>query len=282
MNKNVSTFIGCDSGYKDAEIVVFGAPFDSTSSFRPGSRFAPGAMRAESSGIETYSPYQDRDLSEIRVFDGGDLELPFGSAEKALRQTEKFTARIIKDKKTPCMLGGEHLLSLGAVRAAQKVYPDLCVLHFDAHADLRDQYLGEALSHATVMRRVWDVLGDGRIFQFGVRSGEKAEFQWARDHVFLHKYDLNGLPDAAKLLSGKPVYFSLDLDVLDPSALPGTGTPEAGGVSFPELLHAVGVVSSLNVVGFDICELSPEYDRSGASTALACKLLRELLLAFHR
>lgn len=282
MNKNISTFIGCDSAYEDAQLVLFGAPFDCTTSYRPGTRFASSAMRSESYGIETYSPYQDKDLEDLRIFDGGDLELPFGSADRALAQIEAFAARVLGDGKLPCMIGGEHLVTLGAVRAAVKKYPELHIVHFDAHADLREEYLGETLSHATVMRRVWELVGDGRIFQFGIRSGERAEFLWAREHVYTHKFDLNGLDKILESLHGKPVYFTLDLDVLDPSAFPGTGTPEAGGVSFIDLMRAVEALKTLDIVGFDMNELSPVYDQSGASTAMACKLLRELILAFGR
>lgn len=278
MNKNIETFIGCDSEYKDAKIVLFGAPFDSTTSFRPGARFASRAMRGDSFGIETYSPYQDRDLSDVRVFDGGDLELCFGNPEKALAQIERFTAEVVSDGKIPCMIGGEHLVTLGAVRAVIKKYPDLHILHFDAHADLRNDYLGETLSHASVMRRIWDITGDGRIFQFGIRSGDKTEFDWGKNHVFTNKFNFEGLSEVVKRLSGKPVYLTIDLDVLDPSVFPGTGTPEAGGVSFMELLGACLEVKKLNIVGFDINELCPIYDQSGTSTAVACKILRELLL----
>ena len=236
-------------------------------------------MRSESFGIETYSPYQDKDLEDISVFDGGDLELSFGNTERALAQIEAFTGQIVEDDKTPCMIGGEHLVTLGAVRAVAKKYPDLHVIQFDAHADLRDDYLGETLSHATVIHRVWDLLGDDKIFQFGIRSADRSEFQWGKDHVFTNKFNFNSLEEVIDKLEGKPVYFTIDLDVLDPSVFPGTGTPEAGGVSFMELLQAILKVSELNIVGCDINELSPIYDQSGVSTAVACKVLRELLLA---
>ncbi|WP_460280050.1 agmatinase [Clostridium sp. CTA-5] len=281
MHRNIETFIGCDNKYEESKIVVFGAPFDSTTSFRPGTRFASKTMRSESFGIETYSPYQNKDLEDINIFDGGDLELCFGSANKSLEQIEEFASNIIEDNKIPCMIGGEHLVTLGAVKGVLKKYPDLHVIHFDAHADLRDNYLGEKLSHATVMRRVWDLIGDKKIFQFGIRSGEREEFLWAKDHVTTNKFDFAGINEAIEYLKGKPVYFSIDLDVLDSSVFPGTGTPEAGGVTFKELLKAIINVSQLNVVGCDINELSPIYDQSGTSTATACKILRELLLAIY-
>lgn len=279
LNKNIETFLGCDNEYGEADIVVFGAPFDSTTSFRPGTRFASRTMRGESYGLETYSPYQDKDLEDYFIFDGGDLELCFGDTEKALTAIESYTTRVLRDNKRPVMIGGEHLVTLGAVRAVARKYPDLHVVHFDAHADLRDDYLGVTLSHATVLHRVWDIIGDGRIYQFGIRSGERSEFQWGKEHVTTQKFNFEGLAEVIEKLQGQPVYFTLDLDVLDPSVFPGTGTPEPGGVSFIELLEAIQQVSRLNLVGCDINELSPVYDQSGASTAVACKVLRELLLA---
>ena len=279
MKPNIETFIGCDNSYEESKIVLFGAPFDSTTSFRPGTRFASKAMRSESFGIETYSPYQDGDLEDFAVFDSGDLELPFGNTQRVLDQIEEHTAEILKDGKIPCMIGGEHLVTLGAMRAVVKQYPDVHVIHFDAHADLREDYLEERFSHATVLHRVWDLVGDGKIFQFGIRSGDRSEFVWAKDHVFTNKFNFHCLKEIVNQLQGKPVYFTLDLDVLDPSVFPGTGTPEAGGVSFQELLEAMIQVSHLNIVGFDVNELSPVYDQSGSSTAMACKVLRELLIA---
>ncbi len=279
-NKNVETFLGCDREYDEAQIVLFGAPFDSTTSYRPGTRFASRTMRAESYGLETFSPYLDLDLEDAHIFDGGDLELPFGSVEDALQDIENFTADIVKDDKIPLMIGGEHLVTLGSVRAVAAKYPDLHIVHFDAHADLRDDYLGAKLSHATVLHRVWDIVGDGRIFQFGIRSGERAEFAWGKKHVQSQRFNFNGLAEVVKQLKGKPVYFTVDLDVLDAAVFPGTGTPEAGGVSFEELRTAMNLVANeCRVVGCDMVELSPPYDHSGISTATALKLLREYLLA---
>ncbi len=278
MNKNTQCFLGCDAEYQNADIVLFGVPFDGTTSFRPGTRFGPSAIRSESFGLETYSPYCDRDLVDCRVFDGGDLELPFGNPSRMLELTERYTERVLSDGKLPVMLGGEHLVTLGAVRAVLARYPEAHIIHFDAHTDLRSDYLGEELSHATVMRQIWKLVGDGRIHQFGIRSGEREEFSFAGLHTDLHKFDLRDFEALVPELAGKPVYFSLDLDVLDPSVFCGTGTPEPGGVSFRELLEAVLRLHALNIVGCDVNELSPHYDQSGASTAVACKIVRELLL----
>ena len=281
LKKNVETFIGCESEFYDADIVIFGAPFDSTTSYRPGTRFGGKAMRSESFGLETYSPYQDKDLTDISVYDGGELELPFGSPERALDMITDYTMQVISSGKIPVMMGGEHLVTLGAVRAVAEKYPDLHIIHFDAHADLRDDYLGTKLSHACVLHRCWDILGDHRIYQFGIRSGDRSEFQWGKDHVYTNKFNLDTLDEIVEKLKGKPVYFTIDLDVLDPSVFPGTGTPEAGGISFMDLLGGIIKVGRLNIVGADVNELSPMLDPSGASTAVACKVMRELLLSIN-
>lgn len=278
LNKNIETFLGCDNDYKESDIVIFGAPFDSTTSYRPGTRFASRTMRAESYGLETYSPYQDLDLEDFKIFDAGDLELCFGDTELALKDITEMTRTILSDGKLPFMIGGEHLVTLGAVRAMAEKYPDLHIVHFDAHADLREEYLGARLSHASVIHRCWDIIGDGKIYQFGIRSGDRAEFEWGKNHVITQKFDFSGLEDVIKKLKDKPVYFTLDLDVLDPSVFPGTGTPEAGGVSFIQLLDAILKVGELDIVGTDINELSPMLDQSGASTAVALKIMREWLL----
>lgn len=278
LSPNVETFLGCDASFDEARIVIYGAPFDSTTSFRPGTRFASHIMRGESYGLETYSPYQDLDMEDTRIFDSGDLELCFGDAEQALRDIELRAREILVANKLPFMIGGEHLVSLGAIRAAADKYPDLHILHFDAHTDLRDEYLGTKLTHAGVMRRAWDLVGDEHIWQLGIRSGLREEFQWAREHTRLHKFDLKAMPDAMAALKGKPVYFTIDLDVMDPSVFPGTGTPEYGGVSFKELMEAAILGCSLNIVGCDVVELAPGLDQSGASTAAALKILREMLL----
>ena len=281
MNPNVETFIGCDASYEEAGIVLFGAPFDSTTSFRPGARFGSAAMRHESFGLETYSPYQDKDLTDYAVFDSGDIELCFGSAESALADIEARARQILADGKLPLLLGGEHLVTLGSVRAVAEKYPDLHIIHFDAHADLRQDYLGAQLSHACVLRRCHDILGDGRIHQFCIRSGDREEFRFAEQHTDMHKFSFDGLDEVVARLAADntPVYFTIDLDCLDCAVFPGTGTPEAGGISFLQLIEAIGKVCRANIVAADVNELAPMLDTSGMSTATACKVLRELLLS---
>ncbi|HZJ82910.1 MAG TPA: agmatinase [Clostridia bacterium] len=280
LNKNIETFIGCDCEYEDAKIVIFGAPFDSTTSYRPGARFGPKAIRNESFGLETYSPYVDRDLADMSIFDSGDLELSFGDTGLALLDIEERTRVILNDGKLPLMIGGEHLVTLGAVKAIVHKYPKLNIIHFDAHGDLRDDYLGAKLSHACVMRRCWELVGNDRIFQFGIRSGDREEFLWGADHVKTQRFNFEGLKETINSIDKEPVYLSIDLDILDPSVFPGTGTPEAGGVSFLQLIDAIyAVCETSQIVGCDVTELSPIYDPSGISTATACKVIRELLLS---
>lgn len=280
LNRNVHTFLGFEDEYTDAELVVFGAPFDGTTSFRPGTRFASDIMRSDSYGLETYSPYLDKDLDDYKLFDGGDLELPFGNPQRALDDIEAFAKGIIEDNKKPFMIGGEHLVTLPVVKALYEKHEDLYLIHLDAHTDLREDYMGEKLSHASVIKRCWDFLGDDRIFQFGIRSGLREEFEWAKSHTTLRKFDLKGLEEVVEKLKDKKVYITIDLDVLDPSIFAGTGTPEAGGISFKEMLGAIEAFNKLeNVVGCDIVELAPHYDQSGVSNAVACKVLRELTLA---
>lgn len=279
MNNKVTPFIGFDKEFEESELVLFGAPFDGTTSFRPGTRFGPTHMRNDSYGLETYSPYIDMDLEDYNLFDYGDLELPFGNTIKALNMIEDLSDFISSHNKKPLMIGGEHLVTLPNIKALTKKYKDIHVIHFDAHTDLRHNYMGEKLSHATVIKRVWDIIGDNRIFQFGIRSGLKEEFSWASKHTNLNKFNLNNLKETVEILKDKPVYVTIDLDVLDPSVFCGTGTIEPGGVTFKELLEAIYDLRHLNIVGADVVELSPHYDQSGMSTAVACKVLRELTLS---
>ena len=285
MTPQTNQFIGCDKPYADARVVLFGAPYDSTTSFRPGTRFGPNAMRMESFGIETYSMLWDRDLlDDTSVFDSGDLELPFGNQEQTLEMIEARAAEILADGKMPFLLGGEHLVTLGAVRAVTKKYPNLHIIHFDAHADLREDYLGNPLSHACVLRRCHDLLGDGRIFQFGIRSGTREERQFMLEgHVTTELFSDQTLAKVLESIGPKvPVYVTIDMDVLDPSEFPGTGTQEAGGFHYRQLVADVNLICrELNVVAMDNVELNPGLDPSGRSTALACKFLRDVLLSLR-
>jgi agmatinase len=271
-------FIGFDAAYEEAELVLFGIPYDGTTSFRPGTRFGPGAARQDSFGIETYSPYFDQDLEDYKLCDLGDIELAFGNSARVMETIEQFARPIVQDDKKIVSIGGEHLVTYPVFKAVFEKYPDLAIVHLDAHTDLRDDFMGEKLSHATVIKRIWDHVGDDSIFQFGIRSGLKEEFEWAKQHTHLEKFSTRTLSDAIQRIGQRPVYLTIDLDVLDPSIFSGTGTPEPGGLSFSALIEALQTLKGLNIVAADAVELAPHYDQSGVSTAVACKLIREITL----
>lgn len=278
MNKNILTFIGCDSDFHESKIAMFGAPYDGTTSFRPGTRFAPNVIRNDSYGLETYSPYLDLHIEDKLVFDMGDLELPFGSPQKVFNIIYSNAKDLVESGKKPFMIGGEHSVSYPVIKALHEKYEDLHIVHLDAHTDLREDYMGEKLSHASVIKRAYDILGNDRIFQFGIRSGTKEEFEFGFENTNLNRFNLEAIDLYLERLKDKPVYLTIDLDVLDPSVFSGTGTPEPGGVTFKELLEFLSKVKDLNFVGADAVELAPNYDVSGASTAVACKTIREMLL----
>lgn len=280
MKAQSNSFIGFEDEFNESSAVLFGVPFDGTTSFKPGARFAPSAMREDSWAIESYSPYLDKDLEDLKLFDYGNLELPFGDKMSALAMIEEIVDEIVESGKKPIMIGGEHLVSYAPIKSLVKKYSDLNIIHFDAHTDLRRDYLGEKFSHATVLRRIYDLVGDGKLNQFCIRSGLKEEFEWAKEHAHLEKFTYKTLESRVDELIKEPVYITIDLDVFDPSVFPGTGTPEPGGINFHQMLEIIGILSKLeNVVGIDVVELSPKHDASGVSTAVACKTLRELVLA---
>ncbi|MDR2867482.1 MAG: agmatinase [Acholeplasmatales bacterium] len=277
------SFQSCNSNYPESEVVIFSVPMDTTTSFRPGTRFAGNAIRVNSIGIEWYSPYQDKSLKDYHTCDLGDLDIGVGNIKLALDCVYRTTKKILNDQKKPLMIGGEHLVSYSTIKALYEKYPDLRVIHLDAHTDLRVDFLGNIWSHATFMRHVHQFLGDGRIYQFGIRSGDKEEFEWAQTHVIQQKYEISNLSKVVEEIKNHPVYVTIDLDVLDPAYFPGTGTPEPGGITYKELLGALTEFGKLdNFVGADIVELAPMLDSSGSSTMVAIKTLRELVLLLHK
>lgn len=279
---NTPTFMSMDDSYEESKLVVFGAGFDGTTSNRPGTRFAASSMRPEFYGLETYSPILDLDMDDYKICDIGDLELSIGNTDTVLNEIYEGTKSIINDNKVPFMIGGEHLVTLPAFKAVYEKYNDLYVLHFDAHTDLREEYNNNENSHATVIKRIWDIVGDNKIFQFGIRSGTKEEFEFALKykHTYMETHTINTFKEIVDKLENKNIYLTIDLDVLDPSIFPGTGTPEPGGVTYKEFEGIFKILknSNINLVGLDIVELSPDYDNTNVSTVTACKILRELAL----
>lgn len=274
------TFVSARAPWKKAEAVILGCPYDGSASFRPGARFGPSAIRRASWGIETFSPYLKKDLTRLSLHDMGDIELPFGDKNRSLDLIRKAVREILSAKKFPILLGGDHLITLPVVEEVLRIYPSLHLIHIDAHTDLREDYLGETLSHSTVMRKIIDRLGRGRLFQLGVRSGTEEEFRLAGKMKSLVSTKPGPLRAMVKHLRGKPVYISLDLDVFDPGLLPGVGTPEPGGFCFQDFISLLKELQTLHVIGFDLVELTPDYDLSQISSVTASVVLRELILAF--
>lgn len=274
-------FMGGDTSYEASDAVILGIPMDYTVSFRPGTRMGALSIRNVSVGIEEYSVYLDRDLGDYAYCDLGDLALPFGNVNRSLDLIEKASRQVLEDGKFPIFIGGEHLVTYPLIKPFVEKYPDLRVVHFDAHADLRTDYYGENNSHATVMHKVAEMLGPKRVYQFGIRSGTREEFLYARENTYLVLEEvLEPLKAVLDELKGKPVYVTLDIDVVDPAFAPGTGTQEAGGCTSREIIKAIHALQDLNVVGFDLVEVSPATDSSERTALLAAKLVREAILSF--
>jgi len=261
------------------DIRIIGAPFDGTVSFRPGARFGPAAIREASNGVETWSPVLDRDLENVRYADAGDLELPMGSAETSMAAIREAVEDALSDDAIPFILGGEHLVSLPAIEAVYRKYPDLVVVQLDAHADQREDYLGVKLSHACVMRRVCEFLGEERMRQLGIRSGTREEYRIMRDYGTLTTFRAEDLAALRNWIGDRPLYLTVDLDVFDPASFPGTGTPEPGGIDWWVFQRFIEAVKGCDIVGLDAVELAPQLDASGCSSVLAAKCVREMLLA---
>jgi len=275
-----TNFISAKASFPESTAVILGCPFDGTASFRPGARFGPSAIRKASWGIETFSPYLHRDLSQLLIHDMGDLDLPLGDKEISFGLTQEALRKILSAKKIPIVLGGDHVITLPIIEEMLRVYPKLHLIHIDAHTDLREDYLGETLSHSTVMRKLLATLGKGRLSQIGIRSGTEDEFRLADRLKTIVPPGQASVRSMVKRLKNRPVYITLDLDVFDPGILPGVGTPEPGGITFQQFISLLKGLQSLHVIGFDLVELTPDYDPTQISAITASVILREMILAF--
>lgn len=277
-------FIMSRASYEEADAVVYGMPMDWTVSFRPGSRFGPARIREASLGLEEYSPYADKHLEEVAYFDAGDIPLPFGNAARSLEMVEAYVDTLLEDGKFPIGLGGEHLLSWPIFKAMYKKHPNMAIIHIDAHADLREEYEGEVLSHSTPIRKACGLIGPENVYSFGIRSGMREEFAYAKESgMHMHKFDVaEPLKKVLPTLAGRPVYVTIDIDVLDPAHAPGTGTAEAGGITSKELLEAQRLISEadIQIIGADLVEVAPAYDPSEQTAIAASKFVREMLLGW--
>ncbi|MEM5016400.1 agmatinase [Metabacillus indicus] len=279
-----NVFIKSHPTFEDSEAVLYGMPMDWTVSYRPGSRFGPARIREVSIGLEEYSAYLDRELEEVKYFDAGDIPLPFGNAQRSLDIIEDFIDKVLAEDKFPLGMGGEHLVSWPVIKAMYKKYPDLAIIHMDAHTDLREEYEGEPLSHSTPIRKAANLIGPSNVYSFGIRSGMREEFQWAKENgMYISKFEvLEPLKEILPTLAGRPVYVTIDIDVLDPAHAPGTGTVDAGGITSRELLASIHAIagSDIHVVGADLVEVAPIYDNSEQTANTASKLLREMILGW--
>ncbi len=279
-----NVFIGSHPVFEESEAVLYGMPMDWTVSYRPGSRFGPTRIREVSIGLEEYSPYLDRELEEVKYFDAGDIPLPFGNPQRSLNMIEDYIDQLLTADKFPLGMGGEHLVSWPVMKAMYKKYPDLAIIHMDAHTDLREEYEGEPLSHSTPIRKVAELIGPENVYSFGIRSGMKEEFQWAKENgMHISKFEvLEPLKEILPTLAGRPVYVTIDIDVLDPAHAPGTGTVDAGGITSKELLASIHAIakSDLRIVGGDLVEVAPIYDPSEQTANTASKLIREMILGW--
>lgn len=279
--ESTGAFIFSRDRYEDASVILMGAPMDFTVSFKPGSRFGPQGIRNASVGLEDYSPYLDRHMSEVPFFDRGDLTLPIGNVSGSMELIYEAVKNVLDDDKTPFVMGGEHLISYPVIQAVAEKYPDLVVVQFDAHTDLRDTYLDMKYSHATVIRRVAELLGKGRVYQYGIRSGEKDEFRYADGMTHMRRYRVvEGLKQDLDALKGKPIYITFDIDCIDPAYCPGTGTPEPCGITSQEALEAIHLLKDHQVVGMDLVEVSPPSDAAGITAITAAKLIREAVVSY--
>ncbi|NOZ13498.1 MAG: agmatinase [Acidobacteria bacterium] len=267
-------FMGSRKEIEGSRIILRGYPYDGTASYKPGSRFGPMEIRTHSEGIESYSPRFDVDIEEIPFTDTGDLSLPFGAKKRVLHEIEADADGFFDAGVILFGIGGEHLVSYSLIHSAFRKYPDLRVFQFDAHMDLRNDYLGERFSHATVMRRILDFLPEEHFHQFHIRSGTREEWRFSRENGFM-KDSLTAVLEG--IAADIPLYVTIDMDVLDPAVFPGTGTPEPGGLSFDELISELAFFRGKRVVAADFVELAPHIDISGISTITAAKLIREMI-----
>ncbi|MBD3166294.1 agmatinase [bacterium] len=270
-------FLAAVSDPSEAKAGIVGLPYDFTSSYRSGSADGPDALRRASFALETYDPMFDADLEDLELTDFGDASMEAHNPTSALQ--EMRTALLDLPTELPLLgFGGEHTVTQILVERASKQYPDIAYIVFDAHADLRDDYMGTPYSHACVNRRVMDQLGPSRMAMFGIRSGTAEEWRLMQQHNLLHPLNAKALNSVLKRFQGRPVYLSFDMDGFDPAEAPGTGVVEPGGYRWRELAPLLHAMRGADIVGADIVELAPAWDPTGRSEILAARLARALLL----
>lgn len=279
--RNNIKFVGSSNNYKKSNLIICGVPYDITSTFRHGSQKAPDAIRFYSNSIETFSFMQNRDLTDLNVFDTGNIIFGCKEPQKAVRIIESYADFFVKDNKKVLYIGGEHLITVPLIKKYHEKYKDLKVIYFDAHADMRQNYDGNKLSHSTVAKRIVELIGKKNIFMFGIRSFERGEYNFIKNNKIFCNSGLKNFGKIIKKIKKYPIYISLDLDVFDPACLPGVGNPESGGIFFDDFVKLLPILTYIkkNIVSLDIVELMPKYDLSGNSSVFAAKIIREIILA---
>ena len=285
-NNNGAIFLGAQRSVDQCKVSLLGVPYDGTCCYRPGARFGPAAVREDSYGIETYCPQLNLDLENIKFADVGSLDVPFGNAKLTIDYVEDATAVLLNNNLKPLIIGGEHSITSGIIKSIITNYPELIMIQLDAHADLRDEWLGNQYSHACSMKRCLEILPSKKIFQIGIRSGTKLEFIEMKNTQRLIPHTLGnnarGLEKVLESFHGIPIYLTFDLDWFDPSIMPGTGTPEPGGYFWDDFAAIIEVIKSHNLIGADVVELSPKLDSTGISSILAAKVIRSLIMLLNK
>ena len=280
-----SIYMGSQREIKNCSIGIFGVNYDGTTSFRSGTRFGPSAIRNVSQSLETFCPILEKDLSNIGYVDFGSLIIDLDNTESVINRVSLATKLLIKNNLKPLILGGEHSITTGVIETLVKKYPDLVIIQLDAHADLRDSYMNNKNSHACTMQRCIEKLPNKEIFQIGIRSGTKEEFQKMRENnqlIDLKKGDKNLLLSRLEKIKELPIYLTIDVDWFDPSLLSGTGTPEPGGFFWDDFEMIIKTLNKFNLIGADIVELAPEIDISGVSSIVAAKVARSLIMTLYK
>ncbi len=279
---NTNLFADACSSFDEAEFVLYGVPFDATSSYRKGSKWAPLEMRKASYNFETYNGDLDVDLCDVPIHDMGDCDV-YCSVDDTLNEVFDVASAIVKAKKIPIMMGGEHSLTYPCVKAYKG---KIGFVVMDAHYDLREEYEGIRNSHACVSRHIIEDITD-KYVSIGVRSGPKEEYEYVKKNKKIRSYtanDVDGMgidrilnETEAYLKDCDRIYLSLDMDAIDPAYAPGLGTPEPFGMT-PRQVRSVIRRLAPKTVGFDVVEISPEYDQ-GITAQLGAKLIRDFIAA---
>jgi agmatinase len=275
-------FIACRASLPEARVALFGIPFEGRVNLRRGADHGPRELRLASDSIETYSPFLGRDLEDLAIADLGDCELGDGSPREQLARAREEIRRFWRPGLRPVMLGGDHTATLPVIEVLAPAIPELRILQLDAHPDLREEFLGERCNYASAMARVMDVVAPERVYQVGMRTGAREEYQRKAPHLFpAHRTrPLDAVRSLLPELAAHPLYVTVDVDVLDPSEAPGTGAPEPCGITAAELVEIVRLLAPCSIVGTDLMEVAHAWDPSGRTGITACWILREAILTW--